>query len=169
MSEQKTANETATERPAAKSSAESHTEISELMMPGHANFGGNVHGGVLLALLDRVAYIAASKHSDHYCVTASVDRVDFYDGIKVGEILHLFARVNYVGRSSMEVGIRVQAENIITGENRHTNSCYFTMVAMGSDRRPVLVPELLLETPEEKKRFAEARERADVRKETARH
>ncbi len=155
-------------RPPPKRIAESRTELSELMQPNHANFSGNVHGGVLLAMLDRIAYIAACKHSNHYCVTASVDRVDFHSSVKVGEILHLFASVNYVGRSSMEIGIRVQSENLLSGEHRHTNTCFFTMVAVGEDFKPVPVPELVILKEDDRRRNEEGRKRATLRKEAAR-
>ena len=155
-------------RPPPKAVAESKTELSELMIPNHANFSGNVHGGILLMLLDRAAYITACKHSNHYCVTASVDRVDFHDAIKVGSVLHLFASVNYVGRSSMEIGIRVQTEDFHRGEFKHTNTCFFTMVAVDEDGRPVPVPELKLETEEDRRRFEAGHERALRRKEDRR-
>src|SRR6187431_1701044 len=101
--------------------------ISELMLPSHTNFSGKIHGGYILSLLDQIAFACASKFSGHYCVTASVDTVDFLNPIEVGELVTMKASVNYVGRSSMIIGIRVEAENIRTGATKHCNSSYFTM------------------------------------------
>lgn len=134
----------------------SQTTITELMIPAYANFGGKIHGGILLSLMDKVAYATASKHAGTYCVTVSVDKVEFLQPVEVGELVSLHASVNYVGRSSLVVGIRVEAENVKTGTIKHTNSCYFTMVAKGDDDRPTEVPELVLENNEEVKRFIEA-------------
>ena len=112
-----------------KSVSESNVTISELMLPSHSNFSGKIHGGYILSLLDQIAFACASKHSRAYCVTASVDTVDFLNPIEVGELVTMRASVNYVGKSSMVVGIRVEAENIQTGKVKHCNSSYFTMVA----------------------------------------
>src|SRR6056297_1131801 len=112
-----------------KTVAESHVTISELMLPSHSNFNGKIHGGYVLSLLDQIAFACASKHSEVYCVTASVDTVDFLKPIEVGELATMKASVNYVGNSSMQIGIRVEAENIRTGAIKHCNSSYFTMVA----------------------------------------
>ncbi|MEP9393371.1 MULTISPECIES: acyl-CoA thioesterase [Gordonia] len=136
--------------------------MSLLMTPDLANFAGNVHGGALLKLLDQVAYACASRYSRHYAVTLSVDRVIFREPIRVGELLILSASVNFTGRTSMEVGIRVETESIQTGERRHTNSCYFTMVAMGDDGRPIEVPQLNPQTPVAQRRFAEAKARREA-------
>src|SRR5688572_24934354 len=97
----------------------SRTTITELMIPSYANFGGKIHGGILLSMMDKVAYACASKHAGGYCVTVSVDTVDFREPIEVGELVSLKASVNYVGRTSLIVGIRVEAENVITGTVRH--------------------------------------------------
>jgi uncharacterized protein (TIGR00369 family) len=134
----------------------SQTTITELMIPAYANFGGKIHGGILLSLMDKVAYATASKHAGTYCVTVSVDKVEFLQPVEVGELVSLHASVNYVGRSSLVVGIRVEAENVKSGTIKHTNSCYFTMVAKGDDDKPTEVPALLLENNEEVKRFIEA-------------
>lgn len=136
--------------------------MSELMMPNTANFSGNVHGGELLRLLDQVAYSCASRYSGHYCVTLSVDKVLFKEPIHVGELVTFYASVNYTGRTSMEIGIRVEAENIQTRTVRHTNSCYFTMVAM-QDGKPVDVPPLKLETEQQIQRHAAAQQRKKMR------
>lgn len=140
----------------------SRTTITELMIPSYANFGGKIHGGILLNLMDKVAYACASKHSGTYCVTVSVDNVDFMQPVEVGELVSMRASVNYVGNSSMVVGIKVTAENVKFHTVKHTNTCYFTMVAKGEDDRPVQVPPLLLEDSEDVRRFAEAKERRRV-------
>lgn len=133
----------------------SQTTITELMIPSYANFGGKIHGGILLSLMDKVAYACASKHAGTYCVTVSVDKVEFLQPVEVGELVSLHASVNYVGRTSLVVGIRVEAQNVKTGTVKHTNSSYFTMVAKGDDDKPTTVPELVLENKEEVKRFIE--------------
>ncbi len=135
---------------------DSHTVITELMIPSYSNFGGKIHGGTLLSLMDKVAYVCASKHSGEYCVTASIDTVDFLHPVEVGELVSLMASVNYVGRSSMVIGIRVTSENVKTREVVHTNTSYFTMVAKDDNNQLALVPELILESTEEIRRFSEA-------------
>ena len=127
----------------------SHTTIAEVMMPHMANVLGNVHGGVLLGMLDRVAAVSAIRHARRTCVTVSVDRVHFREPIHLGELVTMYASVNYVHRTSIEVGVRVEAENLVTGVVRHTNSCYFTFVAIDENGRPTAVPSLVPETPEE--------------------
>ncbi|MCJ8299174.1 MAG: acyl-CoA thioesterase [Pseudomonadales bacterium] len=139
--------------------------MTMLMTPEMANFSGNVHGGSILKLLDQVAYACAAHYSHHYAVTLSVDQVKFKMPVKVGELVTFYAQVIYVGRSTMEVGIKAVAENINTKESRHTNSCYFTMVAVGDDGRPVTIPELLLDNPVTKARFVAAKLRRQLRKE----
>lgn len=126
------------------------------MIPSYANFGGKIHGGILLSMMDKVAYACASKHAGTYCVTVSVDKVEFLQPVEVGELVALKASVNYVGRTSLIVGIRVESENVKTGVIKHTNSSFFTMVAKGDDNKPQQVPELILENEEEVKRFIEA-------------
>ncbi|MBN8188233.1 acyl-CoA thioesterase [Salipiger thiooxidans] len=134
-------------------------EMTVLMTPDMANFSGKVHGGALLNLLDRVAFSCASRFSGRYAVTLSVDQVTFKQPINVGELVTFRAAVNHVGRTSMEIGIRVEAEDIRKGTRRHTNSCYFTMVAVDDDGKPAEVPELkiLTETEEKRNRAAEIR------------
>ena len=134
----------------------SRTTLTELMIPSYANFGGKIHGGILLSLMDKVAYAAASKHAGTYCVTVSVDRVDFRQAVEVGELVHLKARVNYVGNTSMVIGIQVTAENVKMGTVKHTNTSYFTMVAKDDDGNLVRVPELVLETRDDVRRYVEA-------------
>lgn len=141
----------------------SQTTITELMIPAYANFGGKIHGGILLSLMDKVAYACASKHAGTYCVTVSVDSVDFLQPVEVGELVSLLASVNYVGRTSLIVGIRVEALNVKTNVVKHTNSSYFIMVAKGDDDKPAEVPKLMLENPEEVKRFIEAMRMKEIR------
>ncbi|AXK39468.1 acyl-CoA thioesterase [Crenobacter cavernae] len=143
--------------------------MSVLMTPDMANFSGNVHGGVLLKLLDQVAYACASRYAGSYVVTLSVDQVLFKQAIHVGELVTFLASVNYVGRTSMEVGIKVVAEDIRSRSVRHTNSCYFTMVALGEDGKPVGVPPLDLSDARYEKRFREAEIRKKMRMEAERH
>ena len=138
---------------------ESEAVMSELMMPQHANIMGNVFGGVILSLVDRVAAVAAIRHARKPCVTVSVDKVDFKEPIHVGELLTAHARVNYAGRTSMEVGVKIIAENVLSGERRHTNSCYVTYVALDDHGRPTAVPPVVPETPDEKRRYERAAKR----------
>jgi uncharacterized protein (TIGR00369 family) len=140
----------------AKPASFSRVTITELMIPSYANFGGKIHGGILLSLMDKVAYATASKHSGAYCVTVSVDTVDFLQAVEVGELVSLMASVNYVGNSSMVIGIKVISENVKTGQIKHTNTCYFTMVAKGDDDKPTTVPKLILENKTDVRRFVEA-------------
>jgi uncharacterized protein (TIGR00369 family) len=134
----------------------SQTVITELMIPSYANFGGKIHGGILLSLMDKVAYACASRHAGTYCVTVSVDKVEFLQPVEVGELVSMKASVNYVGRTSLVVGMRVESQNVKTGVIKHTNSSFFTMVAKGDDNKPTQVPALILENDEEIKRFIES-------------
>lgn len=127
--------------------------ISELMLPSHTNFSGKIHGGYILSLMDQIAFACGSKFSGNYCVTASVDTVNFLMPIEVGELVTMKASVNYVGNSSMIVGIRVEAENIQTGVVKHCNSSYFTMVAKDKEGNNTPVPGLILTTLKEVSRF----------------
>lgn len=143
----------------------SQTRLTELMTPSYANFGGKVHGGLILSLMDKVAYACASKHAGTYCVTVTVDNVEFLEPVEVGELLHLDASVNYVGNTSLVVGISVTSENIKTNSVKHTNSSYFTMVAKDDAGNPAQVPELVLENMTEMRRFVEAIKRNKIKKE----
>jgi acyl-CoA hydrolase len=136
---------------------ESQAVMTELMMPQHANVLGHVFGGVILSLVDRVAAVAAIRHARGPCVTVSVDKVDFKEPIRIGEMVTAYARVNYTGRTSMEIGVKIEAENIITGDKRHTNSCYVTFVALDEHGRPKPVPPMVPQTDEEKRRWERAR------------
>ncbi|RZJ71822.1 acyl-CoA thioesterase [Flavobacterium sp.] len=131
----------------------SHITISELMLPSHSNFSGKIHGGYILSLMDQIAFACASKFSGHYCVTASVDTVDFLNPIEIGELVTLKASVNYVGKSSMVIGIRVESQNIQTGVTKHCNSSYFTMVAKDKFGQNVAVPGLILRNDHDLRRF----------------
>lgn len=133
--------------------------MTVLMTPDMANFSGHVHGGALLKMLDQVAYSCASRYAGSYVVTLSVDRVLFRQAIEVGELVSFSASVNHTGRTSMEVGIRVETENIRTGTRQHTNSCYFTMVAVDEAGNPVPVPPLEPTTDAGRRRFAAAETR----------
>jgi acyl-CoA hydrolase len=129
------------------------------MMPQHSNNLGHVFGGVVLSMMDKTAAVAAIRHARMTCVTVSVDSVAFREPIHLGELLIMKASVNFVGRTSMEVGVRVDAENLLSGVRRHTNSCYLTFVAVDSAGRPVPIPQVVPETDSERERYEAARER----------
>lgn len=137
--------------------------IAELIPPEAANFSGKAHGGYLLHSLDRVAYACATRYAENYTVTLSVDQVVFREAVYVGELVTYKASINRVGKSSMEVGIKVIAENLTTGESRHTNTCYFTMVALDEKGNPTTVPAYTPKTDEQKRRHKEAEARNKMR------
>lgn len=139
--------------------------MTVLMTPDMANFSGNVHGGIVLKLLDQVAYACASRYAGKYVVTLSVDQVMFRQPIHVGEMVTFLASVNYTGRTSMEVGIKVVAENIRSQVLRHANSCFFTMVAVDDDGKPCAIPALVPFSEEEQHRFDAAKMRRELREE----
>lgn len=147
--------------PEFKYADETEVRVSQLMTPEWANLYGNIHGGNVLKLVDNIAYVCAARYAGTVCVTASVDRVDFYQPIHVGELLNLVARMNYVGRSSMEVEINVYAEEIATGRVRHTNSCHLTVVSL-VEGKPHPVPRLVCRTREDKARFIQAQMRREM-------
>ncbi len=138
--------------------------ISQLMQPSHSNFSGKIHGGYILNLMDQIAFACASKHSETYCVTASVDTVDFLNPIEVGELVTMKASVNYVGTTSMVVGIRVESEHIQNGTIKHCNSSYFTMVAKDGNGNSIEVPGLILNDKTEVKRFLKALQRKETKR-----
>lgn len=142
-----------------KTSKETRVSLTELMLPAHSNFGGKIHGGYILNLMDQIAFACASKHSRSYCVTASVNKVDFLNPIEVGDLVTLKASINYTGRTSMVVGVRVESENITTGEIKHCNSSYFTMVAKDANGKNILIPGLLLTDKQGVRRFARSIQR----------
>ena len=148
----------------AKSANYSRTTITELMIPSYANFGGKIHGGILLSLMDKVAYACATKHSGAYCVTVSVDNVDFLQPVEVGDLVSMLASVNYVGNSSMVIGIKVIAENVKTGIVKHTNTSYLTMVAKDDEGNLQSVPPLSLESETDVRRFTEAIKRRELKR-----
>lgn len=141
----------------------SQTTITELMIPSYANFGGKIHGGILLSLMDKVAYACGSKHAGNYCVTVAVDNVEFLQPVEVGDLVSLHASVNYVRNTSLVIGIKVIAENVKNGTVKHTNTSYVTMVSKGDDEKPSLVPGLILENKEQVRRFVEAIKRRELK------
>ncbi|MCF8274334.1 MAG: acyl-CoA thioesterase [Flavobacteriaceae bacterium] len=147
-----------------KTIEESQVTITQLMLPSHSNFSGKIHGGFILGLMDQIAFACASKHSRHYCVTASVNKVDFLNPIEVGELVTLKASVNFTGRTSMVIGVRVESENIQTGTKKHCNSSYFTMVAKDKEGNNVEVPGLILNTKDSIRRYARSIERQEQAK-----
>jgi acyl-CoA hydrolase len=142
---------------------DSESIVSELMMPHQVNNLGHVFGGELLSMVDRAAAVAAMRHAGSNAVTVSIDRVDFREPIYTGELVTCTARVNFVGRTSMEIGVRVEAENLLTGGRRHTNTCFLTFVAIDPKHRPCAVPPLDLSDPEDERRSREGRRRREVR------
>ncbi|WP_179367642.1 acyl-CoA thioesterase [Winogradskyella forsetii] len=150
-----------------KHKTESNITLSQLMLPSHANFNGKVHGGYILEVMDQIAFACASKHSENYCVTASVNTVNFLRPVEVGELLTLKASINFVGNSSMVVGIRVEAEDIRNADNKvkHCNSSYFTMVAMDEHGNKAKVPGLILENNDDIRRFSKSIARQRMEKE----
>ena len=146
-----------------KKPTDSDTTITELMIPSYANFGGKIHGGILLSLMDKVAYACATKHAENYCVTVSVENVNFHQPVEVGDLVSLHARVNYVGNTSLVIGIKVIAENVKQQLVKHTNTSYFTMVAKNDADAPAHVPGLRLTTEQEIRRFAESILRKDLK------
>ena len=133
--------------------------LTQLMLPSHSNFSGKIHGGYILSLMDQIAFACSSKHSGNYCVTASVNKVDFLNPIGVGELVTLKASINFTGNTSMVVGVRVESENIQTGTCTHCNSSYFTMVAKDKEGNSVAVPGLILETEQNIRRYLRSIER----------
>lgn len=133
------------------------------MLPSDANPMGNVHGGTILKQVDTAAGVTALRHARMNTVTASIDRMDFYNPVYVGNLLTLKASVNFVGKTSMEIGVRIEAENLTTGKITHTGSCYLTYVAIDQDGTPSEVPELIPETLEEKRRWEAGKKRREER------
>ncbi len=147
--------------------AESATRISQIMNPEHANLLGNVHGGVILKLCDECGGITAARHARHLAVTVAVDSMAFHEPVRVGQLLRLSGRITYVGRSSMEVEVIVEAEDLLTGGITHTNSAYYIFVALDNDGLPTEVPRLEFTSDQERRRFEEGRERQRQRLERA--
>jgi len=146
-----------------KTVRESRVALSHVMLPQDANIAGNVHGGVIMKHVDTAAGLVAARHARSNCVTASIDRLDFHHPVFVGNLLTLRASINFVGRTSMEIGVRAETEDVITGQIRHTASAYLTFVALDGNRRPKEVPPLILESQDEIRRNREARARRETR------
>ena len=142
---------------------ESSVVMAQQMNPQDANPAGNVHGGVIMKLIDTAAGVAAIRHARSNAVTASVDRLDFYHPVFVGDFVTLRASVNFVGRASMEVGVRVESENLITGQRLHTSTAYLTYVSLGANGKPITLPPVILETDVQKRRNHEAKTRREMR------
>jgi acyl-CoA hydrolase len=147
----------------AKCSSDSEVSLSQQMMPSDANPLGNVHGGYIMKLVDEAGGLAAMRHARRPVVTVALDSMSFLSPVRVGHLLTLRARVNWVGKSSIEVGVRVEAENPVTGELVHTNSAFAVFVALDDNGRPIPVPPLILETEEERRRWLEGEERQELR------
>ncbi|MHA2290460.1 MAG: acyl-CoA thioesterase [Promethearchaeota archaeon] len=150
-----------------KTVSESKVEIAQVMMPEHANPAGNVHGGNLLKLVDQAGAIVAARHTHLNVVTASVDRFDFISPAYIGNLVFIKASMNYVSRTSMEIGVRVEAECLKTGTHTHIGSAYLTFVALDKDDKPTEVPGLIAETEAERRRYSEAKKRREIRLERA--
>lgn len=148
---------------AAKPVSASRSEMVEAVLPNDANVVGYILGGRVMHLIDIAAALAAHRHSNSMVVTASVDYLDFRNPIRVGEWIVLKSSVNRVFRSSMEVGVKVFSENVLTGERKHTSSAYLTFVAIDAEGRPHSVPALILETAEDRRRYRQAAGRRKIR------
>lgn len=146
-----------------KKISETRVIMAQVMNPESSNPAGNVHGGDIMKLIDTAGGVAATRHARAHVVTASIDRIDFHYPVYVGDLLVLKASVNFVGKTSMEVGVRVEAENTITGKVRHTGSAYLTYVALDDNKRPIQLPPLILETDEDRHRNGEAAQRRQMR------
>jgi uncharacterized protein (TIGR00369 family) len=142
-----------------KAADESRVNLHQLMLPEHANAHGNVHGGVIMRMVDEAGAISAMRHARMPCVTISIDSMTFRQPVHLGELLICTATVTWIGRTSIEVGVDVHSENPITGAISHTNSAFVVYVALGPDGRPAPAPPLALRTEEERLRFEEGRQR----------
>jgi len=146
-----------------KTPKDSAVRLAQVMQPEDANPAGNVHGGTIMKLVDNAAYVVAVRHSRKNCVTLSIDSFKFHYPVYIGDLLIIKASVNYVGRTSMEIGVKIEAEHLFSGNIRHTASAYLTFVALGDDGRPTPVPGIIPQTEEEKRRFEEAKRRRELR------
>ena len=142
---------------------DSQLSISQIMGPNDANLRGNVHGGVIMKLVDEVGGIVAARHAHLPVVTVAIDSMTFISPVQIGDLLRLDGSVNWVGRSAIEVGVKVQAENVLSGQLTHTNSAYVVFVALGADGRPTEVPPLIIDTEEERRRFEAGEQRQQHR------
>jgi uncharacterized protein (TIGR00369 family) len=143
--------------------SESQVTLHHFMLPQHANPLGTIHGGVMMKLVDEAAGLCAMRHAQRPAVTLAIDSMTFHSPVRVGELITLTASLNWVGHTSMEVGVRVIAENPLSGERTHTNSAYLVFVALGDDGHPVTAPPLILETDDERQRWTEAEARQQRR------
>ena len=143
--------------------SDSRVEIAQVMYPEHANPAGNVHGGYILKIVDQAAAIAGARHTHQNVVTASVDRMDFISPVYIGNLVFAKASINYTGKTSMEIGVRVEAECIRTGTHTHVGSAYLTFVALDNNDKPTEIPQITPETEEEKRRYMEAQNRRELR------
>jgi uncharacterized protein (TIGR00369 family) len=137
--------------------------MAQVMTQQDSNIAGNVHGGVIMRLIDNAGGVVAARHAQQLVVTASIDRLDFHNPVFIGDVVTLKTSINYVGRTSMEVGVRVESETILTGEKRHTASAYLTYVALDKNGKPLVLPPLISETKVEKRRNREAKARRESR------
>jgi uncharacterized protein (TIGR00369 family) len=152
-----------------KKVSESQIEIAQIMYPEHANPAGNVHGGYILKLVDQAAAIAGARHTHRNVVTASVDRMDFISPVFIGNVVFAKASINYTGKTSMEIGVRVEAECLRTGTHTHVGSAYLTFVALDESDKPTEIPQIIPETEEEKRRYEEAKKRRESRLKAKKH
>jgi uncharacterized protein (TIGR00369 family) len=146
-----------------KKVSDSRVEIAQVMMPEHSNAAGNVHGGYILKLVDQAGAIVAARHTHSNVVTASLDRMDFISPVYIGNLVFAKASCNYVSKTSMEIGVRIEAECLRTGTHTHVGSAYLTFVALDKNDKPTQVPKLILETKEEERRFEDAKKRREAR------
>ncbi len=146
-----------------KTVKDSRVTVSQVMQPADANPAGNVHGGTIMKLIDNAAGVVAFRHSRCNSVTASVDQIDFHFPAFIGDLLTIKASLNLVGKTSMEIGARVDSENLLTGKTRHIASAYLTFVSLDEKHHPVIVPGLILETEKEKQRNQDAQTRRKAR------
>lgn len=144
--------------------SQSSVVLAQIMLPADTNPAGNVHGGTIMKLIDNAALVVASRHTGTNTVTASIDRLDFHCPVYLGNLVTLKASMNRAGKTSMEIGVRVEAEDLITGEVRHTASAYLTFVALNAEGKPTVIPKLEAITDEEKRRFADAAARYTLRR-----
>jgi uncharacterized protein (TIGR00369 family) len=146
-----------------KKVSDSRVEIAQVMYPEHANPAGNVHGGHILKLVDQAAAIAGARHTHCNVVTASVDRMDFISPVYIGNVVFAKASINFTGKTSMEIGVRIEAECLKTGTHTHVGSAYLTFIALDEEDKPTEIPSIITETDEEKRRYDEAKRRRALR------
>ncbi|MFQ5834569.1 MAG: acyl-CoA thioesterase [bacterium] len=146
-----------------KKATESITTLSQVMMPHHTSHYGNVHGGIIMKLVDEVAYVAASRHARRNVVTASIDSLNFENPVHIGDVVSLRAELTLVGKTSMEIEVHVDTEKVMTGEVLPVATAFLTMVALNEKGKPTAVPQLILQTKEERKRYEQAKVRRNER------